>query len=115
MSSGYWISSWRIPPTSGICGTDLHEYLEGPIFALTVEAPHPLTGESIPMTLGHEFAGVAAEVGEGLSTVRVGGRRALHRLPQLRCVQDRPLQRLPHPGLRRAVRLRRRFLAVRGG
>jgi (R,R)-butanediol dehydrogenase / meso-butanediol dehydrogenase / diacetyl reductase len=28
----------------GICGTDLHEYLEGPIFT-PAEAPHPLTGE----------------------------------------------------------------------
>ena len=25
----------------GICGTDLHEYLEGPIFAPTAEAPPP--------------------------------------------------------------------------
>jgi (R,R)-butanediol dehydrogenase/meso-butanediol dehydrogenase/diacetyl reductase len=58
----------------GICGTDLHEYLEGPIFAPTVEAPHPLTGESIPITLGHEFAGVVAEVGDGVSTVRTGDR-----------------------------------------
>jgi (R,R)-butanediol dehydrogenase/meso-butanediol dehydrogenase/diacetyl reductase len=56
----------------GICGTDLHEYLDGPIFAPTPEAPHPLTGESVPITLGHEFAGVVAEVGEGVSRVRVG-------------------------------------------
>jgi (R,R)-butanediol dehydrogenase/meso-butanediol dehydrogenase/diacetyl reductase len=56
----------------GICGTDLHEYLEGPIFAPTAEAPHPLTGESVPITLGHEFAGVVAEVGEGVSRVGVG-------------------------------------------
>jgi (R,R)-butanediol dehydrogenase/meso-butanediol dehydrogenase/diacetyl reductase len=27
----------------GICGTDLHEYLEGPIFT-PAEVPHPLTG-----------------------------------------------------------------------
>jgi len=58
----------------GICGTDLHEYLDGPIFAPTPEAPHPLTGESIPITLGHEFAGVVAEVGEGVDDVRVGDR-----------------------------------------
>jgi (R,R)-butanediol dehydrogenase / meso-butanediol dehydrogenase / diacetyl reductase len=56
----------------GICGTDLHEYLEGPIFAPTADAPHPLTGESVPITLGHEFAGVVAEVGEGVSRVGVG-------------------------------------------
>lgn len=58
----------------GICGTDLHEYLDGPIFAPTPEAPHPLTGESIPITLGHEFAGVVAEVSEGVDDVRVGDR-----------------------------------------
>ena len=58
----------------GICGTDLHEYLEGPIFAPTAAAPHPLTGESVPITLGHEFAGVVAELGEGVSGVRVGDR-----------------------------------------
>jgi (R,R)-butanediol dehydrogenase/meso-butanediol dehydrogenase/diacetyl reductase len=56
----------------GICGTDLHEYLDGPIFAPTADAPHPLTGESVPITLGHEFAGVVAEVGDGVSRVRVG-------------------------------------------
>jgi (R,R)-butanediol dehydrogenase / meso-butanediol dehydrogenase / diacetyl reductase len=58
----------------GICGTDLHEYVDGPIFAPTAEAPHPLTGESIPITLGHEFAGVVAEVGEGVSRVGIGDR-----------------------------------------
>jgi len=58
----------------GICGTDLHEYLEGPIFAPTGEAPHPLTGESIPITLGHEFAGVVHELGEGVTDLRVGDR-----------------------------------------
>jgi (R,R)-butanediol dehydrogenase / meso-butanediol dehydrogenase / diacetyl reductase len=61
----------------GICGTDLHEYLEGPIFAPTAAAPHPLTGESMPITLGHEFAGVVAEVGEGVSRVGVGDRVAV--------------------------------------
>ncbi len=56
----------------GICGTDLHEYLDGPIFAPTAEAPHPITGESLPITLGHEFAGVVAELGEGVDDVKVG-------------------------------------------
>lgn len=58
----------------GICGTDLHEYLEGPIFAPTADAPHPITGESVPITLGHEFAGIVAEVGDGVTRVRVGER-----------------------------------------
>lgn len=58
----------------GICGTDLHEYLEGPIFAPTPEAPHPLTGESFPMQLGHEFAGIVVELGDGVTDLRVGDR-----------------------------------------
>ncbi|HSX66224.1 2,3-butanediol dehydrogenase [Nocardioides sp.] len=58
----------------GICGTDLHEYLEGPIFAPTPDAPHPLTGESYPMQLGHEFAGVVVELGEGVTDLRIGDR-----------------------------------------
>lgn len=58
----------------GICGTDLHEYLEGPIFAPTADAPHPLTGEGAPLTLGHEFAGVVAELGEGVGDLQVGDR-----------------------------------------
>jgi (R,R)-butanediol dehydrogenase/meso-butanediol dehydrogenase/diacetyl reductase len=61
----------------GICGTDLHEYLEGPIFVPTTEAPPAITGESIPITLGHEFAGVVSEVGSGVSRVRVGDRVAV--------------------------------------
>lgn len=58
----------------GICGTDLHEYVDGPIFAPTADAPHPLTGESVPITLGHEFAGVVHELGEGVTDLRVGDR-----------------------------------------
>ncbi|MBC7632905.1 2,3-butanediol dehydrogenase [Aeromicrobium sp.] len=58
----------------GICGTDLHEYLDGPIFAPAADAPHPITGETVPITLGHEFAGIVHEVGEGVTDVHVGDR-----------------------------------------
>lgn len=61
----------------GICGTDLHEYLEGPIFAPPAGSPHPLTGETVPITLGHEFAGVVAELGEGVEGLSVGDRVAV--------------------------------------
>lgn len=61
----------------GICGTDLHEYLEGPIFAPTTEAPHPITGEAAPITLGHEFAGVIAEIGSGVTGLSVGDKVAV--------------------------------------
>jgi len=58
----------------GICGTDLHEYLDGPIFAPPAGAPHPLTGETVPVCLGHEFAGIVADVGDGVTNVAVGER-----------------------------------------
>jgi (R,R)-butanediol dehydrogenase/meso-butanediol dehydrogenase/diacetyl reductase len=46
----------------GICGTDLEEYLHGPIFVPT-DKPNPLTGAQSPLILGHEFAGEVVEVG----------------------------------------------------
>lgn len=57
---------------TGICGTDLHEYLDGPIFVPEHGHPHPISGESAPVTLGHEFSGVISEVGEGVSDLAVG-------------------------------------------
>lgn len=37
--------------------------------------PHPITGETVPLTFGHEFAGVIEEVGEGVSKrFKVGSR-----------------------------------------
>ena len=42
----------------GICGTDLHEYTDGPI--VTPARPHPLTGAELPQIMGHEFAAVVA-------------------------------------------------------
>ncbi|MBP3037395.1 2,3-butanediol dehydrogenase [Arthrobacter sp. zg-ZUI100] len=56
----------------GICGTDLHEYLEGPIFAPAQGQSHPISGESLPITLGHEFSGVVYAVGEGVDDIEVG-------------------------------------------
>lgn len=56
----------------GICGTDLHEYLDGPIFVPAAGHPHPISGESAPVTLGHEFSGVVAELGEGVADLAVG-------------------------------------------
>ncbi|MCJ8504830.1 2,3-butanediol dehydrogenase [Kocuria flava] len=56
----------------GICGTDLHEYLEGPIFCPTPETPHPISGETAPVTLGHEFSGTVYAVGEGVDDLEVG-------------------------------------------
>ncbi|SFI24456.1 MULTISPECIES: 2,3-butanediol dehydrogenase [Microbacterium] len=57
---------------TGICGSDLHEYLDGPIFVPPAGHPHPISGESAPITLGHEFSGVVRELGEGVTDLEVG-------------------------------------------
>lgn len=56
----------------GICGSDLHEYVAGPIF-IPLET-HPLSGDKAPIVMGHEFSGQVVEVGEGVTRVAVGDR-----------------------------------------
>lgn len=56
----------------GICGTDLHEFKDGPIFCPTPHEPHPISGEAAPITLGHEFSGVVTSLGEGVDDLEVG-------------------------------------------
>jgi len=58
------------PQFCGICGTDLHEYTDGPIVIPT--KPHPLNGSHVPQILGHEFSAVVEELGAGVGNVRVG-------------------------------------------
>ncbi|KAF1978216.1 sorbitol dehydrogenase [Bimuria novae-zelandiae CBS 107.79] len=60
------------PAWIGICGSDLHEYLGGP--GLCPTTPHPITGETVPLTMGHEFSGIIEEVGEGVEDWKVGDR-----------------------------------------
>ncbi|PLB33908.1 uncharacterized protein BDW47DRAFT_113176 [Aspergillus candidus] len=60
------------PAYVGICGSDLHEYNAGPV--LIPKKPHPLTGTSYPVTLGHEFGGIVEEIGEGVTHVSPGQR-----------------------------------------
>jgi len=69
--------------TCGICGTDLHEYMAGPI--VTPVEPHPLTGARNPQILGHEFAGEVVAVGPRVSRVTVGDRVAI--MPLAYCGQ----------------------------
>ena len=57
----------------GICGSDLHEYIGGPIF-IPVGQPHPLSGNTAPVVLGHEFSGEVVEIGDGVSNFKVGDR-----------------------------------------
>lgn len=60
----------------GICGSDLHEYLAGPIF-IPKDQEHPLTKEKAPVILGHEFSGEIVEAGEGVTELKPGDRVAL--------------------------------------
>ena len=69
--------------TCGICGTDLHEYMAGPI--VTPVEPHPLTGAQNPQILGHEFAGDVVAVGPGVTRVEAGDRVAI--MPLAYCGQ----------------------------
>jgi len=66
----------------GICGSDLHEYTAGPIF-VPEDEPHPISGETAPVTMGHEFSGTVAEVGDGVSGLAVGDAVAVN--PILYC------------------------------
>ena len=61
---------------TGICGSDLHEYLAGPIF-VPVDQDHPLSHDKAPITMGHEYCGTVSEIGEGVSGLAVGDRVAI--------------------------------------
>lgn len=69
------------PRLCGICGTDLHEYIAGPI--VTPTEPHPLTGASNPQILGHEFSAEVLEVGADVRSARPGDRVAI--MPLIFC------------------------------
>jgi (R,R)-butanediol dehydrogenase / meso-butanediol dehydrogenase / diacetyl reductase len=60
------------PILCGICGTDLHEYLTGPIVIPTT--PHPLTGAAAPQVLGHEMSARVLETAGDVAGVVVGDR-----------------------------------------
>lgn len=72
------------PAFVGICGTDLHEY-SSPTFIPSKENPHPITKESMPVGLGHEFSGTVVEIGSKVqnSPVKVGDLVAVQ--PTLAC------------------------------
>jgi (R,R)-butanediol dehydrogenase/meso-butanediol dehydrogenase/diacetyl reductase len=57
----------------GICGSDLHEYTDGPF--IIPSKPHPLTGrEGGPVVLGHEFSAEVVEVGDRVEQFAPGDR-----------------------------------------
>jgi len=66
------------PFCCGICGTDLHEYIAGPI--VTPQTPHVYTGASNPQILGHEFSARVKKVGSAVSHVAPGDRVSIQPL-----------------------------------
>src|SRR5262245_31557441 len=63
------------PAWCGLCGTDLKEYV-GPGGSVP-DQPHPLTGASKPLILGHEFSASVVARGSAISSVRPGDRVAV--------------------------------------
>ncbi|MFC5833967.1 2,3-butanediol dehydrogenase [Nonomuraea insulae] len=66
----------------GICGSDLHEYADGP-HAVPVGEAHPESGVAAPLILGHEFCGTVTEVGAGVTGLVPGDQVAVE--PHYRC------------------------------
>ena len=60
---------------NGICGSDLHEYYDGPI--TTRDTPHPLTGVKNPVIMGHELCGEVVDLGDGITDLNIGDRVAV--------------------------------------
>lgn len=61
---------------AGLCHTDFNEYLNGPLFI--AQTPHPRTGRSIPIVIGHEFSGEVLEIGDKVHRIQVGDRVAVN-------------------------------------
>lgn len=62
----------------GMCGSDLHEYLTGPVHAPKVGEKDRLTGTELPITLGHEVSGTVTELGSAVASLKVGQNVAVH-------------------------------------
>jgi (R,R)-butanediol dehydrogenase/meso-butanediol dehydrogenase/diacetyl reductase len=58
------------PAVCGICGTDLHEFVAGPI--VTPMTPNELTGATLPQILGHEFSARIIETGAAVHHLKPG-------------------------------------------
>jgi (R,R)-butanediol dehydrogenase/meso-butanediol dehydrogenase/diacetyl reductase len=79
--------------TCGICGSDLHEFKDGPF--IIPSRPHPLTNRSGgPVILGHEFSAEVLEVGANVSLFQSGDRVVVN--PLIYCGQCHYCRRGQH-------------------
>lgn len=56
----------------GICGTDLHEVLDGPNFFPEDGKTHEISGKGLPQAIGHEISGIVTHVGADVKTLKPG-------------------------------------------
>ena len=69
---------------AALCHTDFNEYMHGPIYIS--QKPHPRSGRSIPLVIGHEFSGEVLETGMDVQKVKRGDRVAVNAVdPCLSC------------------------------
>ncbi|MBI4306584.1 MAG: 2,3-butanediol dehydrogenase [Chloroflexi bacterium] len=61
---------------SSICATDIEEWQFGPRFVAMT--PNPVTGKKAPLVLGHEVSGRVAQLGQGVTGLKVGDRVAVN-------------------------------------
>src|SRR5919109_3781345 len=69
------------PLWCGVCGTDLHEFAQGPI--VIPATPHPLNGSVLPQILGHEFSAEVLDIGPDVKKVQAGDRVSI--MPLIVC------------------------------
>jgi len=61
---------------AALCHTDFNEYLHGPVYIS--KEPHPRSGRSVPLVIGHEFSGEVIELGSDVREVKIGDRVAVN-------------------------------------
>jgi (R,R)-butanediol dehydrogenase / meso-butanediol dehydrogenase / diacetyl reductase len=81
------VEAWPDPPDPGpgevrlrvlrasICGTDVEEYVNGPRL-IPMGEPHPASGKTAPLVLGHEILGSVEALGADVSEFQPGDRVA---------------------------------------
>jgi threonine dehydrogenase-like Zn-dependent dehydrogenase len=70
-----WLHHTDEPKRARLTFVDVHEYTRGATLIPT--DVHPLTAQTLPVTLGHEISGVIDAVGPGVESRSVGDRVAI--------------------------------------